>query len=107
MKTTIITIIALILCLSSPCTAVTGKESNSYCKDQTSWQQWHELLAKHPQDDAIHALYATRRGLCNMVESGQIEMDRATRIFENMRETLIEQYREREKMKQEGRGQVM
>lgn len=46
---------------------------NNYCKDETNWQQWYELLAKHPQDDAIHALYATRRGLCSMVESSQIE----------------------------------
>ncbi|MDD2464144.1 MAG: hypothetical protein PHI97_09110 [Desulfobulbus sp.] len=46
---------------------------NNYCKDETNWQQWYELLAKHPQDDAIRALYATRRGLCSMVESSQIE----------------------------------
>ena len=106
MKSSIIPIIALALCLFSPCVADTGKESN-YCKDKASWHQWHELLAKHPQDDAIHALYATRRGLCLMVESGQIELDRATRIFERMRESLIDRYREQEQMERQGRKWAM
>lgn len=107
MKTTIIPIMALILCLSSPCTADTVKESNNYCKDETSWQQWHELLAKHPQDDAIHALYATRRGLCSMVESGKIDLDRATRIFEKMRDSLVDRYREQEETEQDKEKQAM
>ena len=84
-----------------------GLPKGNYYKDQTSWQQWHELLAKHPQDDAIHALYATQRGLCSMVESGKIDLDRATRIFERMRDSLMERYREKEKVEQEGRGQEM
>jgi hypothetical protein len=101
MKSTIIATIALILSLSFPCIADTSKEPNNYCKDATSWQQWQGLLEKHPQDDAIHALYATRLGLCSMVESGKIDLDRATRIFESMRESLIDRYREDEKAKQE------
>lgn len=100
MKPFTITVFALILCLSSPCTADVGKEPSNYCKDEESWRQWHDLLEKHPQDDAVHALYATRRGLCSMVESEQIDLDRATRIFERMRESLIERYREKEKMEQ-------
>lgn len=107
MKTTIIPIIALILCLSTPCTADTGKESNNYCKDQASWQQWHELLAKHPQDDAIHAIYAMRLGLCSMVEAGNINLDRATEIFEKMRGSLVDRYREQEKTEQDKGKQVL
>jgi len=42
----------------------------NYCKDEVSWQEWHELLSKHPNDDAICALYALRRGLCSVVKSG-------------------------------------
>jgi hypothetical protein len=60
-KTSIISIVALILCLSSFCAADTSKDSSNYCKDEVSWQQWHELLEKHPRDDAIYALYATRQ----------------------------------------------
>jgi hypothetical protein len=32
-----------------------------------------------------------------MVESGQIDMDRATRIFERMRDLLIDRFRAQEK----------
>lgn len=42
-----------------------------------------------------------------MVESGQIDMDRATRIFERMRESLIERYREMEGMEKEVGKQAM
>ena len=52
------------------------------------------MLAKYPQDDAICALYATRRGLCTMVESRMIDLDRATRIFEDIRESLVGNYRD-------------
>lgn len=102
MKTVIVAIFALIPFLSPFCFAGTSEEPNNYCQDASSWQQWHDLLEKHPQDDAMHALYATRRGLCTMVESGQIDLDRATRIFERMRESLIERYREKERAEQEG-----
>jgi hypothetical protein len=108
MKTTLITALALILLLSSSCSAVTGKEPNNFCQDVASWQQWHELLEKHPQDDATHALYATRRSLYSMVESGQIEMDRAIRISEYMRESMIDRYREQKGAEQaRGKGNVI
>jgi len=106
MKTTILPTIALILSLSSPCAADTNNEPENYCKDQASWQQWHELLEKHPQDDALYALYASRRGLCSMVESGRIDLDRATRIFERMHESVI-RYREQEGLEQEKGKQAM
>lgn len=101
MKSPLIATIALILFLSPLCAADTSKEPNNYCKDEASWQQWQGLLEKHPQDDAIHALYATRLGLCSMVESGKIDLDRATKIFESMRESLIDRYREDEKAEQD------
>lgn len=107
MKTTIIPAMVLMLFTSSSFFAGTSEELNNYCQDASSWQQWHDLLAKYPQDDAMHALYATRRGLCTMVESGQIDLDRAIRIFERMRESLKDRYREKEKMEQEGGKQAM
>jgi hypothetical protein len=42
-----------------------------------------------------------------MVESGKIDLDRAARIFERMRESLIDRYLEKEKAEQEERKQVM
>jgi len=106
MKAIIIPTIGLILLLSPPCSADTGKESDNYCEDAVSWQQWHELLEKHPQDDALHALYAMRLGLCSMVEAGNISLDRATQIFEKMRGSLVDRYREQEETDQ-NKGKVM
>ena len=84
------------LLIAGPCIADSDKEPANYCKDPESWKEWNELLVKHPQDDPIYALYATRLGLCSMVESRTIDLDRATRIFEKMRETLITKYRQQE-----------
>ena len=83
-----------LILLSSPCFAGSNEEPVNYCKDPASWKEWNELLKKHPQDDAIYALYATRRGLCTMVESRMIDLNRATRIFEDIRESLVENYRD-------------
>ena len=83
-----------LILLSSPCFAGSSEEPINYCKDPASWKEWNELLKKHPQDDAIYALYATRRGLCTMVESRMIDLNRATRIFEDIRDSLVENYRD-------------
>lgn len=99
--------IALMQFLSLSCFAGNSEEPKNYCQDTSSWQQWHDMLRKYPQDDAMHALYATRRGLCTMVDSGQIDLDRATRIFERMRESLMDKYREKDMMEQEGGKRAM
>ena len=62
----------------------------SYCHDQASWQQWKDILHRNPGNDAIHTAYALRVGLCQMVEQKEIELDRATRIFEAFRDTLLD-----------------
>lgn len=75
--------------------AENGQVTN-YCEDETSWREWHGLIEKHPADDALHALYALRLGLCSMVNSGNITLDRATSIFERMRESIIESQKDRD-----------
>jgi hypothetical protein len=51
--------------------------------------QWEALIQKHPDDMQIHALYALRRGLCFEVDRGDLTVDQATEIFENMRSALV------------------
>lgn len=68
---------------------------DNYCTDESSWHEWHALLEKHPDDDAIYSLYALRLGLCSMVESGAIDKERAINIFERMRDTVIQFHQER------------
>lgn len=74
----------------------------NYCRDEDSWAEWHRLLADNPADDGIYGLYALRRGLCGMVESGAIDETRATRIFEAAREELVGKRLEEERLKRSG-----
>ncbi len=52
--------------------------------------QWEATVKKHPDDMQIHALYALRLGLCFEVDRGDLTVDQATEIFENMRSALID-----------------
>lgn len=75
-----------------------------YCDDAVSWQEWEELLAKYPEDDKVSSLYAFRVGLCTMVKSGKIDIQRAIRLFERMRAAVLKGIEEdnRKFPKQEG-----
>lgn len=95
---------AICLLGGGPTWAADEKKETNYCKDQTSWQEWHELLKKYPDDDSIHALYALRMGMCSMVESGTLTLDRATRIFERMRESVIENKKEQDRLSEKKSG---
>lgn len=68
----------------------TENTSVNYCRDESSWFEWHTLLEKHPNDDSIVYLYALRRGLCSLVESGNIEIGKATSIFEGARQSVMD-----------------
>jgi hypothetical protein len=75
-----------------------------YCDDQASWQKWEKLLTDNPGDDGIASLYAFRVGLCSMVKSGQIETERATKLFEGLRDKVIRSAEEakQQAMKEQG-----
>jgi hypothetical protein len=64
-------------------------EEKNYCNDPDTNMQWEALIQKHPDDIQIHALYALRLGLCFEVDRGDLTVDQATEIFENMRSALI------------------
>jgi hypothetical protein len=72
---------------------VISDEAN-YCKDSESWIEWEKLSSSHPEDNNIQSLYALRIGLCTMVESGKIDVKRATEIFESMRESVVDSINE-------------
>ncbi len=88
------------LTLYFPTVAYSSEEkiSSNYCKDQESWEQYHELLAKYPDDEQIYSLYAMRIGLCSMVEAKTISQNRAVDIFERMRAALLRYYKEDEEL---------
>ena len=80
-------LIALILATGTYTMA--AEQPEDYCDDQASWQQWQQLLADNPQDNSVASLYAFRIGLCSMVRSGKIDTQRAIKLFEQMRDTVV------------------
>ena len=80
----------------SPCA-----ESQNYCHDQRSWQEWDALVEKNPNDNEVQALHALRIGLCAKVDRGQISLDRATEIFESAREAIVQKRKEDQKRKKD------
>ncbi len=65
-------------------------EEKNYCNDPDTNMQWEAMVQEHPNDMQIHALYALRLGLCSEVDRGDLTVDQATEIFENMRSALID-----------------
>ena len=68
---------------------IAAEQPVDYCDDQATWQQWQQLLAGNPQDSGIAALYAFRIGLCSMVRNGMISTQRATKLFEQLRDAAV------------------
>ena len=64
-------------------------EERNYCNDPEANTEWEVLVSKYPADLQIHALHALRMGLCFKVHRGDIDLNQATEIFENMRLALI------------------
>jgi hypothetical protein len=78
------------LCLlSKPSLSKATDKPDNYCNDPASWQQWEKLLSENPADDGIISLYAFRIGLCTMVKSGHVDTDKATKLFEGLRNTVL------------------
>ena len=75
--------------------AATAKEVENYCHDLSVNKEWVTLLVQYPNDDAITKLFAMRLGLCELVERGFIEHDRATKIFEKARAKEVREKRRR------------
>jgi hypothetical protein len=79
------------ICLVFPAFA---DEAPNNCHDSASWQDWNDRVKKHPGDNELHTLHALWLGLCVKVERGDVSLDDAITIFENARNTLIQQRQE-------------
>jgi hypothetical protein len=80
-------------------------EEKNYCEDQDTNMHWEALIQEHPDDMQIHSLHALRLGLCFKVDRGDLTVDQATDIFENMRNALIDaKAREMEKKLEEDKN---
>ena len=76
-----------------PLTAEEPTAEENACHEAASWQEWQDLLARHPQDMDVHTLHALRLGLCLKVERGELQVAEATTIFEEARRALLAQQR--------------
>jgi hypothetical protein len=76
-------------------------ESENYCHSEKSWKEWNALVAKNPNDEEVQALHALRIGLCAKVNRGGITLEQATRIFEGIREGLVQKRKEDQKREQD------
>ncbi len=75
-------------------------ESENYCHDKKSWEEWDALVEKNPNDTEVQALHALRIGLCAKVDRGGITLEQATEIFESAREAIIQKREEDQKREQ-------
>ena len=77
---------------------ITAGEQPNHCYDADANTEWEALIQKYPGDNQLHALHALRIGLCLKVDRGDITVDEANAIFENMRMALVRaKERERDK----------
>lgn len=86
MKLKLIILTLLILLFSF---SLQAKDEN-YCNDPDANIQWEALIQEHPCDLQIHALHVLRFGLCFKVDRGDLSVDQAMEMFENMRSALID-----------------
>ncbi len=54
----------------------------NHCSDSGVDGAWRDKLTRYPNDPVVQRLYALRSGLCLMVETGQIDLANAARLFE-------------------------
>ena len=85
------TILLLLLFIVQPTASPhpLNTEEKNYCEDSDTNMQWEALIKEHPDDLQVHALYALRLGLCFEDDRGDLAVDQATEIFENIRSALI------------------
>ncbi len=76
-----LTIISFLLLLS-----ITGSGSAApvnHCEDPAVGQAWQQRLNKYPGDPLVQKLFALRKGLCEMVADGALELSVAAQLFAN------------------------
>ncbi len=61
-----------------------------FCNDPDANLQWASLVREYPDDMQIQTLHALRVGLCLKVDRGELNVDQAAEIFENMKRALID-----------------
>lgn len=93
-------LILLLFVIFALSTTVAGERNKSSCNDTEINQQWEKAVAAYPRDRLIAKLSTTRTGLCNLVKSGQLDVETARSIWEKaLATTLLDRAKEEQQQR--------
>jgi hypothetical protein len=64
--------------------------NNKYCHDPEEIEMWDNIIKKDGDNDMVQALHSLWLGLCAKVEAKEITANRAQKIFEDAKNSLLE-----------------
>lgn len=79
-----------VVALSASIAATVAEDDVDHFVEAESNQEWPAMADKHHGNDTWQRLFALRAGLCAMVASKRLTVDRASQIFERQRQAVIE-----------------
>jgi hypothetical protein len=78
-------------------------QDNNYCKDQSSWNDWDELVQKYPHNLDIQMLHAVRIGFCKKIEDGTISFKVARDSFNHLHEIVVKKAKQEQQQQLENK----
>lgn len=71
--------------------------NNSYCHDHDEIAKWNKIIDENNKNDTVQALHSLWLGLCAKVEAKELTTNRAQKIFEDAKNSMIKAMEELEK----------
>ena len=81
--------------------ALAQPEEQNDCHNPDARVQWDATVAKHPDDLELHTLHALWLGLCHKVDRQEITAAQAIDIFEQARQTMVQQRQEEQQREEQ------
>ncbi len=77
--------------LASGLTMAGGDESaaDNYCHDQAAWDKIDALLKRFPHDHLVIRAYATRLGICRLIDEKKISLEDGIQMFDIERQRAV------------------
>lgn len=76
--------LSVFLFLSCAPSLMFAQQSQNYCHDKESNEQWNKMVEKYPQDYALQAVHAIRIGLCEKIDRGEISLEEGVIWFNDI-----------------------
>jgi hypothetical protein len=64
--------------------------NNKYCHDPAEIERWDNIIKNNVDNDMVQALHSLWLGLCAKVEAKELTANRAQKIFEDAKNSLLE-----------------